>query len=457
MKSIVTVNSVIPTVENHLGYFSGESLRDYDIAVFCPTWPYLSRIDFTGGGSCLSVESTVLLSKAMLHWNREIWAALKSGKTIFVILDEFVEDSGATGSTVAKSQRTYSTYAVNNYTAVPGPITLTNAKGWKFGAKNSAYKGLSDSIRDIAHYKVVITSKTSDEIFAAKDGSAVGAIMRFQDVPGALVLLPYFDFDADEFSEEVENGDEEWTEAALRVSNALVGQLISIDKLLRSSNILTPPPQWMSEIEMPASISALDKAIDNLATQIAELQNQRDAQIAAKAAASEFTHLLYENGKTLERAIEKTLASLGYKAETLHESGLEIDHVIVGPSGVRMIGESEGKDNSAIDITKFRQLESNIGEDFQRESTHEPAKGLLFGNGYRFTKPSERSEQFTQKCLTNAKRLGSALIRTSDLYPLAAYLLDHPDDETFKLACRNAIENTIGEIVEFPTPPLDSC
>ena len=277
--------------------------------------------------------------------------------------------------------------------------------------------------------------------------------MRIKDCSGSLVLLPHFDFETDELTQiaEYEN---KWTNDALQVSSALVGQLISIDKFLRSSDIQTPPPQWMSEIEMPATIAALDVAIGDIDAQIAELQNQRDARIADKALASELTHLLYENGKPLERAIEKSLIALGYQTETLHEAGLEIDHVLVGPSGVRMIGESEGKDNSAIDITKFRQLESNIGEDFQRDSVEEPARGILFGNGFRFTKPSERPEQFTQKSLTNAKRLGSALIRTSDLYPLAAYLLDHPDDEAFKLACRTAIENTIGEIVQFPNPPI---
>ncbi len=118
-----------------------------------------------------------------------------------------------------------------------------------------------------------------------------------------------------------------------------------------------------------------------------------------------------------------------------------------------MIGESEGKDTSAIDITKFRQLESNIGEDFERDEIEERAKGLLFGNGFRLTLPSERAPQFTQKSLANAKRLGSALVQTMDLYFVVIYLLDHPEDEAFKLACRTAIEETEGAIVKFPSLP----
>ena len=64
----------------------------------------------------------------------------------------------------------------------------------------------------------------------------------------------------------------------------------------------------------------------------------------------------------------------------------------------------------------------------------------------------ERAEQFTPKSLTNAARLGSALIRTMDLYAIALYLLDHPDDDAFRIACRAAIEDTSGGIVGFPDP-----
>lgn len=163
-----------------------------------------------------------------------------------------------------------------------------------------------------------------------------------------------------------------------------------------------------------------------------------------------YSHLLYETGKLLESAIEKVLRLIGYEVDTLRIGDLEIDHVIVGPNRIRMIGESEGKDNSAIDINKFRQLESNIGEDFEREEVGTPAKGLLFGNGFRLSPPAGRAEQFTHKSLINAGRLGSALIRTADLYPVAVYILDNPDDDAFKASCRAAIEDTSGGIVQFP-------
>jgi hypothetical protein len=208
----------------------------------------------------------------------------------------------------------------------------------------------------------------------------------------------------------------------------------------------------MNNIEEIGKAKEIKSKILDIDENISSLKANRQEHVLARDEISSYSDLLFENGKNLEKAIEKTLRILGYTSESLQIDDLEIDHVIVSPSGKRMIGESEGKDNSAIDISKFRQLESNIGEDFQRDEVEEPAKGILFGNGYRLTVPDDREEQFTRKSITNAKRLGSALIRTSDLYPVAAYLLDNPEDENFKNACRAAIDETVGEIVQFPKP-----
>ncbi|ATQ41330.1 hypothetical protein CSW64_02320 [Caulobacter mirabilis] len=289
-------------------------------------------------------------------------------------------------------------------------------------------------------------------VFVAKDGTAIGGVVRIQDAPGSLVLLPYFDFEAEGFLEVSDDGEEVWSTKALKVSHAVVGQLVSIDRMLKGSMELSPPPDWIGEYEKPNAIDDIDGVIAGIDARLDELAGQRDEQLRQKAGILEYSYLLYESGKPLERSIEKALRLLGYTVEALRIGDLEIDHVIVSPTGMRMIGESEGKDSSAIDISKFRQLESNIGEDFERGEVNEPAKGLLFGNGFRLSAPTSRAEQFTQKSLTNAKRLGSALIRTADLYTVAVHLLNHPEDDTFRAACRAAIEETVGSVVTFPDP-----
>jgi hypothetical protein len=263
---------------------------------------------------------------------------------------------------------------------------------------------------------------------------------------------PHFDFEAEDFTEYDEEGEETWTQKALETSHALVGQLVAIDRMLRSSVVQTPPPDWLKGFQRPKAVDEVEGSIAEIDARIEELGRQRENEVLRRADVLEYSHLLYESGKPLEHAIEKVLRLLGYTVETLRIGDLEIDHVIIGPSGIRMIGESEGKDTSAIDISKFRQLESNIGEDFEREGINQPAKGLLFGNGFRLSPPESRAEQFTQKSLTNARRLGSALIRTADLYAVALHLLDHPEDNAFRSACQTAIEVTAGGIVVFPDP-----
>ncbi|WP_426027220.1 hypothetical protein [Brevundimonas sp. TWP2-3-4b2] len=452
MKSIVCVNVQIPTIQNEIEYGSNDSLRDHDIVVFDPALPWYERIEFSAGGSCMSIESTARFAKTSTHWSHELSGALAAGKTIFVVLSDYKEDQAATGSTMSsKTSRNYNTTKINNYSLIPGGLKVRNARGRTIVVKDSAYKNLYDTIKEISEYRVVFEAPTSmHTVFVAKDGTAVGGVAKFKEHPGSLVLLPHFDFQADEFTETSDAGEEIWNDKALKVSSALVGQLVAIDRMLKSSAELTPPPGWVSDFAKPKSVDEIESAIAEIDSRIEELRGQRNREALRRAGLLEYSHLLYETGKPLEHAIEKVLRLLGYKVETLRIGDLEIDHVIVGPTGRRMIGESEGKDTSAIDISKFRQLESNIGEDFEREDVDQPAKGLLFSNGFRLSSPEARAEQFTQKSLTNARRLGSALIRTADLYAVAVHLLDHPEDDAFRIACRTSIEETHGGVVVFP-------
>jgi len=454
MKSIVCINNQIPTVAEQLSYDSGGSLRDYDIIIFDPVLPYYERINFSGGGSCLTIESSERFSRSSSHWHREISGAIAAGKTVFVILNKIEEDQATTGyTTPTKGSRNYNTFKVNNYSAIPYDLRIRNSNGRFVVVKDNNYKNLHDTIKDIIEYRVVFDHPPSvKSVFSAKDGTVIGGVVKFDKAPGSLVFLPYFSFDDDKFVDDGDDGAEIWNKQALKLSHALVAQLVSIDRLLRGSGELTSPPGWVDKYAKPKAVEEIDGLIAEVQARLDELKRQRDEHVARKADILEYTHLLYESGKPLERAIEKVLRLLDYSVETLRIGDLEIDHVIVGPAGIRMIGEAEGKDTSAIDISKFRQLESNIGEDFERDEVDEPAKGLLFGNGFRLSDPAGRAEQFTQKSLTNAKRLGSALIRTADLYPVAVHLLDHPEDESFRSACRAAIEGSAGGVVSFPKP-----
>lgn len=454
MKSIVTVNFELPTIEHYADYKSGQSLLDYDIIIFDPLFPYFDRIHFNSGGSCISLESSRRLLDTISHWKNEIKEALKAGKTIFFLLNSYQNDRMATGtSSPRKGENNYSTADVNNYSILPIEISVRNGKGKKIKTVNSNFKEFYEAFKEIFEYQVIINSDVSSKIFITNYGdNVVGGLIKLKDLPGNLVLLPYFDLS--EMTEEID-GECVWTAEALRLSNIVVSQVVSIDNSLRSEAKSTPKPSWFEEITLPAQVVNIDSKIDDLDNKIAKIQTQIKKERQKKAQLLKYTNLLFENGELLEETIAEALQLIGYTVENFRDGDLEIDHIIVGPNNVRMIGEAEGKDTTAVNISKFRQLESNINEDFERDEVEEPAKGILFGNGFRLTKPDQRESQFTAKCLTNAKRLGTALIRTSDLYDVVVHLLNHPSDEVFKEKCRDAIEKTSGEVVCFPKPEFD--
>ena len=159
--------------------------------------------------------------------------------------------------------------------------------------------------------------------------------------------------------------------------------------------------------------------------------------------------LLFETGKPLELAVIKALETLGFSASNYDDGILELDQVIISPEKIRYIGECEGKDNKAIDISKFRQLQDSLNEDFEREDVEEKAFGILFGNPQRLLPINERTNFFTQKCINGAQREKIALIKTTDLFKVSKYLSEKEDEE-YQKKCRDAIYNGLGTIIEFP-------
>ena len=160
MKLICTVNTELPTVEDgYISYTSGESLLDYNIVLFDPAFPDLDRITFSGGGSCFSIEASQVLKDSMSHWSTELIGALKAGKTVFFLLNEYETDSATTGySTPRKDARTYNTYRISNYVVLPIGIGVRNSKGRHLVAADSDFKVLHDAIKDVSQYKVILRS-----------------------------------------------------------------------------------------------------------------------------------------------------------------------------------------------------------------------------------------------------------------------------------------------------------
>lgn len=455
MKTIAGVNKEIPGIKNFISYDSGQSLADFDIVIFNPDLPYYDRQSYSDGSSSIDRVSGDQAIKSISHWKNEITNALKEGKTIFFLLAEHVRDTYVTGISSSKAKLTvYNSSSLSNYEVAPFPINVVNSIGTQIKIVDKRFKVLLDTLKDYIQYNAYIDVESKTPIATTSNGSRVlSVIYKLKGFAGNLVLLPYFDLNVDSLTEADAKGEEVWSKLALGIGTKIIDNLKELDKILTQQSDLTPQPDWVKNIPKSKYITDIEEEITNINLNIQKMQTDKNEKEKELKNAFHPTALLYETGQSLEQAIESVLKQLGYTVSNFREGAFEIDHIIVSPEGKRLIGETEGKDNSAVGIDKFRQLESNINEDFQQDQVFEPASSILFGNGYRLEELSSRESQFTDKCLTNAKRLSTVLVQTSDLFPVAMYLQDHPDDDAFKTECRKIIESSIGKVATFPSIP----
>lgn len=459
-KQIFTIGYTIPTFDkNYVDFYEGASLMDADILLISPDslTPRGDWVGFTtSDGGCYNVSASQTYKQKISRLKKEIEDQLNAGKNVFVLLTKKEEYQLANSvSSERKGQNTFHTEIYNNYAFLPiniGALTTASGKHIEFSG-NSIFSDFYNNFKKNLEYQLYIENINGAQVlFTGKDKTKIlGAIFKIKN--GNLIALPFINYDEKKLTEY--KGKEKkayWNKEATQFGKSLVKTFVDIDKALCRGGDKTPPPDWTNEIDfqltqeqvLQKDVKKKSEEINKLILQKNELLTKIDQEIRLK-------DLLFEKGKILENTIKIALEILGYKAENYNDGNLELDHVITSPEGNRFIGEAEGKDTSAINIDKFRQLAVNIQEDLQREETENPAIGILFGNGFRLTKPTERSEQFTTKCINTAKSSNCILVRTSDLFRVAKYVKE-ANDETFARSCRDVIKNSTGNIVEFPTP-----
>jgi hypothetical protein len=459
-KKILSVGFEIPGGGGeYVPYKSDRSLLDADIIIFQPDISHFFTAESYQGLRSFSEDTSFQMQRTADHWQSELLAALKEGKTIVVFLSQFEKfflDSGQRNySGTGRNQKvTRLVNESNNYKFLPLPL------GDIVPARGEVIKKVGDlgflapywsEFADDSHYELYFNGKVTQPLLTAGASSrVVGALVRVKNVAGSLVLLPYLDTDRDEFSRYDEKQKSNlWTKEAREFGKRLVSAIIGVDSQLRKELAATPEPGWAAASDYKLSTEEVElEEIARCDVQIRAAQTQRNEAVTRLENERSLRALLYETGKPLEDAIRDSLDFLGFKAEPYKDGTSEFDVIFSSAEG-RLLGEAEGKDNKAINIDKFSQLERNLHEDFARESISEMAKGVLFGNAFRLLPLQERQEFFTLKCISAAQRIGAALVRTPDLFTVVQSLKRKWDD-SYAEECRRAILTTRGEVVIFP-------
>ena len=435
-EEIFCVGKKIPGYDHqYVPFGSNQSLLDADIIIFEPNL-YNIASDFNsqqwGNVEDVLTHQFHYIKDAIQRWQKELNDAFVAGKTIFVLLRKPEGYQTNFGEI-----QTYGCLSIN----FP---SLTEATGKRVKQTNegkllaSYWKAMRDISRYEVHYDSRYLNHNRHDIFGiplmvTSSGDRCVASW-FKGDSGHIILLPALD---------LENSGQ---------GKALINCLVRIHKYLQGSSTRTPQPEWCeSEMYILEGEKKLHCRIAEIEKETHKLKEERDACIQDLEKQTLPRALLYETGKILESAVIDAMETFGFRADRYSDNESDFDIVFESAEG-RCLGEVEGKDNKPIDIHKFQQLERHISEDFARPEIKKHAKGVLFGNPFRLTEPDNREQPFTDKVHQAAKRTGTALVHTPDMFPLVKYL-KCKSDPTLSKQIRKVIVETEGEKVKFPKVP----
>jgi hypothetical protein len=215
---------------------------------------------------------------------------------------------------------------------------------------------------------------------------------------GSLVLLPVIDIYHTEFLIEV-----------------LLKRIKGVEK--------TPPPGWVSSIEIPGEaplrseiateerkLQAIESKIGGLRASLRELQGYKG--------------LLYETGLPLQELVKSTLEKFGASTEPSPVS----DEFIISAGGRKALIEVKGI-SKGISKDDLGQLVVDKGEYIKL--TGQDIKGILIGNAWRLLRLEQRDTKgtaiFPRNILQIAQNQDIGLISTTELFRAFCKTLEEPE------------------------------
>ena len=414
--------------------FSGnETLLDSDV-VICDTpnikedWGKVSL--GKDNKYYLRSPDSLKLQEQLSHRKNEIKTLLENGKVIVCFLSAPIY-------ILAEGRRVNIYDKISNYSFLPiNEYPYLHSIKVGQGGNRSGLK-LTDNKNPFAQFYHAFKNELSyqayfdflnDEDFnyfiQNKSKKGIGLILKVSD--GHIVFLPKLNNDVDQ--------------------DKLIGVIrMCCQNIMESPKEITPSPNWLNHYELQGEVELLDK-IREVEAKIRDLKDvkiefQREIQKIVQ-----FKNLLFEQGEELELVVKESFKLIGFDVENRKEEDMEHDLLFSSEEG-RGLAEVEGKDSSAINISKFDQLNRAVDEDFHLHDDY--PQGILIGNHFRLENPISRKEPFTDKVHTIARKKSFGLLTTLEIYNAVAFILKNPDDNEFKKQCRDRILNTEGKIIKL--------
>ena len=437
-KKIISLGFDFPGDDvEYVDYLNDKSLTDADIIVCTPHLSILNSLLHNNKYAYNTVYKKFKYFKS--HWEKEFREVLSLGRTIFIFLDApyYIEDLNAYSYNFLPFIHIPNIASGSTMTMISRPDYLKEY--WFHFKKNSKYTAYFE--------KNNTPYKTIPLIYANSPNRIVGGI--YVESESIIIFLPslidnLFYKDTDKTSD--------WSKEKLKLGNILANCFRNIDDSFQAFSKKTIPPDWISDSEFSlVTLTDIDIKIDDTNKQIEALQKEIESLEKARINEGKLLYLLYETGDHLEESVIEALKILGFDAEKVITEKEEYDVKFSSPEG-RFIGEIEGKDNKSINIDKLRQLFDKVEDDQENSIDGEYSIGVLFGNAFRFEKPSERTDYFTEKCMQKVKGKKFVLVPTPYLFSIARYVKEHNDNK-FADQCREAFFNSQGKIVSFPPIP----
>lgn len=414
-----------------------ETLLDADILICSPSgiaavWDRLVTT-YSSGNQVIKLPESAMLRNTFQARRNEIENILDNGKVVIVFLEPV---EGVKGEKNSAGSRRNEYKTITNYDFLPlaQEYLLRKLKSGTGKSENAISINKSGSLftpyyhafkQEITYTAYFDIDGSEDENFFLlnRSNKPVGAILPSSD--GLIVFIPTIEYQ--------ENHEK------------FLGVIISEAKKYISKHVITPPPSWIEDFELKGE-NELNQAVTQIQKQIDELETKKKDQLEKAYNLEKYKALLFEQGPELEKIVIDTFKLFGFEAENRQVDDLEHDVIFNSEEG-HGIAEIEGKDNDAIHISKLDQLNRAVDESF--DLTGEYPQGLLIGNHFRFTKPENRKEPFTEKVLIVAQKKSFGLITTCELFKAVQLIFENPNNEALKKEIRERILSVTGEVISL--------